>query len=78
MSGQIFKIENTSSLLTWVSRYSSSLVDVYFKNPGFVVLIFSTSCGLFWGFLVLCFFLLLWVFMFSFAVVVFYCCEVVY
>lgn len=72
MSGQVFKIENTGSLLTWVSRYSSSLVDVYFKNSGFVVLIFSTSCGLFWGFFGVmfffcfcgfsCFLLLLWFF----------------
>lgn len=68
MSGQVFKIENTGSLLTWVSRYSSSLVDVYFKNSGFVVLIFSTSCGLFWGFFGV---------MFFFAFVgfpVFFCC----
>lgn len=67
MLGQIFKIENTSSLLALVSRCSSSLVGVCFKNSGFVVLISSTLCGLFWGFFVL----LLWVFMFCFAVVVF-------
>lgn len=55
MSGQIFKIDNMSSVLTLVSRYK--LVGVYFKNSGFVIQI-SNLCGLFWVgfgvFLLLC------------------------